>query len=144
MPIAKDMNLKKGDVVSVRATVTSDVRPGAVFVHLEFNDGHDGGFDPDILELELVQPKFAIGEWVMSEDGLAVVKGISGEEAWVDTGSGGWIAKLKDLKRDPPPAPPSADDVLAGVAVALNADPNVHAGFCDGITNGPSFARGGL
>src|SRR5829696_8894735 len=98
MPIAKDMNLKKGDVVSVRATVTRDVRPGDVFVNLEFNDGHDGGFDPDRIELELVQPKFAIGEWVMSEDGLAVVRAIYEEDAWVATDNGSWIVNLKDLK----------------------------------------------
>jgi hypothetical protein len=162
---------KEGDVVNVRCIVLAStessmghrlrVYPASETTHRDFSVAASVA--------ELVLPKFEVGEWVMSEDGPASIKAIAGEEAWVVSENGPWIAKLKDLKRAPalvqadgksyaaalltPPAPPEEEEaieppapeaVIAAVKDMLEAYPNVSEQFCDGMVNGPSFDKGGF
>jgi hypothetical protein len=98
MPVDKNIPLRKGDIVNLRATVEY---ASACNETLKVMVGYTTLY-PEREDVELVQPKFNVGERALTEDGVPCeIKAIVDTEAWIETENGAWIAYLSDLRRAP-------------------------------------------
>lgn len=93
------MNYRKGDIVSVLATVKHDADDSKERLFLDVNGSHETlWLKPH--EVTLVAPNFQVGDGVIWEDGLGEILAISGDHAWIEYGNGNYCTRmLGSIKR---------------------------------------------